>query len=199
VPRDHIASFERWSKHLPAQTRDWVNLLLSEIVPLFTTRGFARHPDYAGGRVDGAGSDVIALQRRIGPVWPTVEIDFFYPRLPLCRVSFAELPEICRSLRPQGGTYKLLEVPRIEANVMEGRGVFWLCRSPRRIDFGHGRFVMNHERKLIAESAELKKLVTWLLTVFDTGIPSDWYEHEGQAAEFAYLNIISKCLNEDIK
>src|SRR5436190_19357987 len=125
---DQLGRFDSWQQSLPENTMYLSNLVKNKIVPAFREQGFDRYPDYAGGSAFAVGPNCIALQRRKGPEWPTVEILFDKRSRPSLGVNFAALPEICYRQASHGTQH----IPRLEANVTEGRAFFLLCKGHHR-------------------------------------------------------------------
>jgi hypothetical protein len=172
---DQLKRFDRWRQRLPENTAYLVALVVDEIVPLFRERGFDRFPDYAAASTFAVGPNCIPLQRRSGPEWPTVEILFDKRSRPTLGVHFAMLPEVCCRLTEHGPK----EIPRIEANVMEGLVFFSLCKGQHTNfdgNFGYRGFTLRPKRKLDGEIAALNLLLPWLFSVLEKGIPEAWYK-----------------------
>src|SRR5258706_14129575 len=122
---DQLKRFDRWRQRLPENTMYLSNLVIDQIVPVFREQGFDRYPDYAGGSAFAVGPNCVPLQRRRGPEWPTVEILFDKRSRPSLGVTFAMLPEVCYRQTERGTT----EIPRLEANVVEGPIHLSLCKG----------------------------------------------------------------------
>ena len=168
-----IKRFERWRKRLPKNTAYLVSLVVEEVVPIFESKNFKRHPDYAGNSTYAIGPNCIPLQRRSGAEWPTVELLFHKRRCPSLGVNFALLPEKCLRIAPNGP----MDIPRIEANVVEGARFLLLCRKPKwgaYNSFGYRWFALRPKRKIHREVDDLKSLLPHLFNVFDEGIPESW-------------------------
>jgi hypothetical protein len=136
------------------------------------------------------------LQRRSGPEWPTVEIQFDKRGRPALGVNFAMLPEICHRQTEDGPK----EIPRIEANVVEGLAFFTLCKGRRTnfdCDFGYRGFVLRPKRKLDGEIAALKSRLPWLFNILEQGIPNSWLaKHPGYVDQYAFLTRASNIFRE---
>jgi hypothetical protein len=188
MARDQIKRFDRWRQRLPENTAHLVALVIDEIVPVFRERGFDRFPDYAAASTFAVGPNCIPLQRRSGLEWPTVEILFDKRSRPTLGIHFAMLPEICRRHTEHGPK----EIPRLEANVVEGPAFFSLCKGRRTnfdCNFGYRGFALNPKRKLDSEIAALESLLPWLLTILERGIPESWYmKQPGYVDQYAFLS-----------
>jgi hypothetical protein len=173
---DQIKRFERWRRKLPKNTAHLVSLVLDEVVPIFQARGFDRFHDYAAGSTFAVGPNCIPLQRRSGRDWPTVEISFHKRRAPILGVHFAMLPEICHRISLT--EHRRVEIPRAEANVVEGPAFFSLCKGTSRnyANFGYRWFSPMPKYTLRREIDTLKTLLPWLFDLFDRGIPPTWLE-----------------------
>jgi len=195
MPRDPITRFERWRTKLPERTAFFVDLVFDEIVPLFIEHGFERHADYAKGRNDALHPYTLALQRRSGERWPTVELQFGDLGRPFLRVSFAALPDICHRIGEHGEA----DIPRIEANVVEGETFFSLCKGRNRdfdCNFGIMFFAVFWKKKLRSEVRQLHSLLPFLFELFDRGIPLDWEGRVGKVHPQVYANRGAKRLGQ---
>lgn len=169
----HIARFERWRSRQTGHLAHLVQLVLDEVIPELEAAGLQRHDDYAGNHSRSVSSSTIALQRRSGLFWPTVEIEFPLPHKPLLGLTFAMLPETCYRCGEAGPE----AIPRLDANVVEGDVAFSLCKRDGRnydCDFGYVGFSLFPARRIRAEVEALKLRLPWLIEVLNTGIPSDW-------------------------
>ena len=168
------------------------NLVIDQIVPAFREQGFDRYPDYAGGNAFAVGPNCIPLQRREGSEWPTVEILFDKRSRPSLGVTFAALPEICCRQTLQGTQ----QIPRLEANVVEGRAFFLLCRGQHGNfdgNFGYHWLALRPKRKLDIEVAVLGSLLPWLFDLLEKGIPEAWYRQKpGYVGKFGFLSPASR-------
>jgi hypothetical protein len=167
--------FGKWRKKLPKNTAKLADIVVEQIVPLFESRGIIRHADYAGGRARSMGANCIPLQLRQGNEWPTVELLFDKRGRPALGVTFAMLPELCFRQTEHGP----IQIPRCEANVVEGRAFFSLCKGHHGYNdrnLGYYYFSLNPERKLANEIIMLKSLLPWLFELFERGIPDDWLQ-----------------------
>ena len=191
MPQNQLATFERWRKKLPHNTAYLTDLVLSEIVPVFESKGFGRFLDYAGGSSYAVGANTIPLQRRSGQEWPTVEINFDKRKRPALGITFAMLPEICHRYLPDG---KTIRIPRIEANVVEGSAFFSLCKGQgKNYDGNFGAYwsgVWRSESYFQKEIGAMMVLLPWLFDLFDRGIPKTWLEASrgGYVDRHAFLN-----------
>lgn len=187
MARNLLERFEQWRSKLPGNTAFLVDLVLDEIVPMFEAQGLRRHPDYAHKRTDAVASYTIALQRREGSDWPTVQISFDKSQRPNCYVTFSVLPEVCRRITPKGE----FDIPRIEANVVEGDAYFRLCKGGRQTfdsNFGYVHFSLFPRRRIRAEIDQLKALLPMLFQLFDDGIPAEWVGKRGQVSPYVFAN-----------
>src|SRR5712672_3307532 len=175
MARDQNKRFDQWL----------VALVIDEIVPMFQERGFDRFPDYAGGSAFAVGPNCFPLQRRCGLEWPTVEIVFDKRSRPALGVNFAMLPEVC-SRQTEHGT---MDIPRLEANVVEGPAFFILCKGQRAnfdCDFGYHWFALRPRPRLDREVAVLRSLLPWLFGTLEKGIPQAWYKKTGYVDQYAF-------------
>ena len=174
----------------------FTGLVVDEIVPIFREQGFDRFPDYAGGSAFAVGPNCIPLQRRSGPEWPTVEILFDKRSRPTLGVTFAMLPEVCCRQTEHGPK----EIPRLEANVVEGRAHFALCKGQRAnfdCNFGYTGFALRPKSRLNGEVAVLKSLLPWLLEILEKGIPESWYKKKpGYVDQYAFLSLASRIFRD---
>ena len=189
---DQLKRFDRWRQRLPENTMYFTNLVIDQMVPVFREHGFDRYPDYAGGSAFAVGPNCIPLQRRRGPEWPTVEILFDKRSRPSLGVTFATLPEVCYRQTERGPA----EIPRLEANVVEGLAHFSLCKGQRAnfdCNFGYTGFVLRPKSRLDGEVAALKSLLPWLFDLLETGIPDAWYRQKpGYVDKYAFLSRASR-------
>ena len=168
-----IRRFERWRKRLPENTAYLVSLVLEEVVPIFESNGLKRFPDYAGNSTYAVGPNCVPLQRRSGSEWPTVELLFHKRKCPSLGVYFSMLPQKCLRHGPMGP----IDIPRIEANLVEGPQFFYLCKGPDRgfyNSFGYRWFALRPKKKLRNEIDELTSLLPHVFSVFDQGLPESW-------------------------
>ncbi|WP_256077333.1 hypothetical protein [Massilia sp. YIM B04103] len=169
----HIERFERWRSRQAGHLAHLVQLVLDEVVPELEAAGLQRHANYAGNLSRSVSSTTIALQRRSGLLWPTVEIEFPLRRKPLLGLTFAMLPETCYRFGEAG----LEAISRLDANAVEGDVAFSLCKRDGRnydCDFGYGYFSLCPTRRIRAEVDALKLRLPWLIEVLNAGIPADW-------------------------
>jgi hypothetical protein len=188
---DQIKRFDRWRQRLPENTAYLVARVIDEIVPVFREQGFDRFPDYAGGSAFAVGPNCIPLQRRSGLEWPTVEIVFDKRSRPALGVNFAMLPEVC-SRQTEHGTK---DIPRLEANVVEGPAFFILCKGQRAnfdCDFGYYWFALRPKPRLDREVAVLGSLLPWLFSILERGIPEAWYKKAGYVDQYAFQSRASR-------
>ena len=164
------------------------SLVIDEIAPVFQERGFERFPDYAGGSAFAVGMNCVPFQRRSGREWPTVEFLFDKRCRPTFGVTFAMLPEVCSRQTEHGPK----DIPRVEANVVEGLAYFLLCKGQRSnfdCNFGCHGLVLRPESQLDGEIAVLKSLLPWLFRILETGIPAEWYKKRpGYVDQHAFLS-----------
>jgi hypothetical protein len=195
---DQRDRFERWRRRLPENTGYLVTLVLDEIVPVFRAHGLERFSDYAGGSRFGVGANCLPLQRRWGPEWPTVEIQFHKSGYPSLGVHFATLPETCWRHTLQGTT---IEIPRIQACVVEGLAFFVLCKGTRKNfdgNFGYRGFVLNPKHRLREEIGVLKSLLPWLFNVLQS-LPEAWLDSPpGYVASHAFLSPASNIFRKGL-
>jgi hypothetical protein len=183
---NQVERFERWRQRLTGASTLLVDLTLSEVVPGFVARNYGRFEDYAGGNNEVVDASCLALQRRAGADWPSVEINFEKRGQPLLAVHFSCLPPICFRRTGMGAT----EIPRIEANVVEAPAWFRLCKGSGKnfdCDFGYRWFSLRPEHKIRSEVATLASRAVWLLDVLDHGIPNSWLtQGPGYVSEFVF-------------
>jgi hypothetical protein len=188
MARDQPKRFDRWRQKLPDRANYLTSLVVNEIFPTFRERGFNCFPDYAGRSAVAIGPNCIPLQRRSGPEWPTVEIVFDKRNRPAFGVNFAMLPDVCCRQTEHGSK----EIPRLEANVVEGRAFFILCKGLHAnfdCDFGYRWFALSPKRKLDSEVAIFRSLLPWLFNILDHGIPESWYDKKpGYVDQHAFLS-----------
>lgn len=181
-----VQRFDRWRARQSPASAYFIQLVLDEVVPLFEAAGFQRHEDYAGNNPQSVGASTIALQRRSGALWPTVEIQFHANNPHFLGVYFSLLPELCYR---QGVT----PIPRQDANVVEGPFTFMLCKGGRKnydCNFGYQWFSLTPRRRLRQETRELALRVPWLLQTLDAGIPNDWLAQPRPAQVGKYARIL---------
>src|ERR1700726_2906354 len=163
---DQLKRFDRWRQRLPDNTAYLVALVIDESVPAFRERGFDRFPDYAAASTFAVGPNCIPLQRRTGLDWPTVEILFDKRSRPTLGVPFGMLPEVCCRYTEHGPR----EIPRLEANVVEGPAFFSLCKGRHTnfdCNFGYHGFTLRPKPKLDGEITALKSLLPWLFSILE--------------------------------
>jgi hypothetical protein len=188
VAGKQLKRFVRWRTRLPENTATLVSLIIDEVVPIFELQEFQRFADYAGDSGYAVGAATIALQRRSGPEWPTVEIHFGSRGDPYLGLSFAMLPETCFRFGPTENA----ELPRREANVAEGAMFFSLCKGERKnydCNFGCASIftqMLCNQKKIRSEIDKLKALLPWLFNVLNHGIPPDWPVVNGRAHTHAF-------------
>jgi hypothetical protein len=157
--------------------------VLTKIVPELERSGFVWYSDFAGNDPREVGGNEIPLQRRVADVWPTVQIYFFKGKGPRFRITFAALPQICRSPVKSG-------IPRARAVAQYGPAYFYLKRKNHNSEFGFDwtpllipsparvirlvRYLYNWRRFLDSEVAAAVALLPELLELFDRGIPESW-------------------------
>ena len=174
---DQIKRFERWRARIPKNTSYFVALVIDEIVPLLHAHGFDRYHDYAQGSTFAVGPNCIPLQRRSGREWPTVEILFHKRGMPSLGVHFGMLPEIC--YRWSLTEHRWLEIPRLNASVVEGPAFFSLCKGLGKnfdCNFGYRWLSIFPKQKLREEIDTLKVLLPWMFDLFEDGVPPAWLE-----------------------
>lgn len=165
--------FEKWRQRVPTNTAKLVSAVVEQIVPLFQVRGIIQHADYAGGDAFNVSANCIPLQLRQGSDWPTVELLFDRRGRPALGVSFAMLPELCVRKTKNGP----IQIPRLEATVVEGPAFFSLSKGHRGYNdrnFGYFCFSLRPTKKILDEVKSLELLLPWLLNLFECGIPDDW-------------------------
>ncbi|MBB3118225.1 hypothetical protein [Pseudoduganella violacea] len=185
-----IERFERWRGRQTGHLAHLVQLVLNEVVPELEAAGLRRHADYAANLSRSVSATTIALQRRSGPLWPTVEIEFPLRRKPLLGLTFAMLPETCYRYGEAGPE----AIPRLEANVVEGDIAFSLCKGGNRnydCNFGYEWLALLPARRLRAEVDQMKQRLPWLLDVLNSGIPADWLTlpRAGRAGQYARVSV----------
>ncbi len=179
-----LKRFEKWRAQLPARTAYFVQLVLDEVVPVLEADGFVRHADYAGDSAEAVARHTIALQRRSGTAWPTVEISFDKRSRPMLGLTFALLPEPCYRQGTGGG----VEIARIAANVVEGDAYFNLGKEHGFIvNFGYW-FALLPQRRARREIDHLKALLPFLLSLLDGGLPPDWVGQVGKVHPNVFAN-----------
>lgn len=186
----HLERFERWRSRQSGKLAHLVQLVLDEVVPELEAAGLQRHADYAGNRHGSVAASTIALQRRSGALWPTVEIGFPLPHKPLLGLCFALLPETCHRLGAAGPQ----PIRRLEANVVEGDIAFSLCKGGNQsydCNFGYEWLALFPARRLRAEVDQLKQRLPWLIEVLDSGIPADWRKlpRASRAGQYARVSV----------
>ena len=175
---NQIERFERWRKKLPPDSRLFVDLVLEQIVPLFTASGYVRLTEYGGKHyLDASAARTIVFQRQSGADWPTVELRFVDLGRPKLVVDFSLLPETCT--RVDNGSP--ISIPRSNAIASEGHAYFRLMRNRRRSNDGiFGISTLwpwfRRQAKLYKEVSELRELCAWLIGRFSNGIPQQWTE-----------------------
>ncbi|MEQ1715317.1 MAG: hypothetical protein ABL907_04935 [Hyphomicrobium sp.] len=175
--------FERWRRRALPPTATLAQAVLDDVVPLFTDKGFAWHADYATGRKRAVAANTIALQRRDGEAWPTVEISFDHDSRPSLQVIFAWLPAQCY-VASGAGTWD--RIPREQATVIDGPAVFSLCKGRGGSnDHIYGLFglsqsliglVLDRHKRLQGEVAQLQDDCRWLLGVLAAPMPKRWLD-----------------------
>ena len=191
---DQLKHFERWRRRLPENTAFFVNLIETEVVPLFLARGYSRHSNYPGK------ANWLPLQRRSGEEWPTVELQFGHRGRPFVRLDFSCLPEPCRTLDRAG----FRDIPRIKACVVDAPAFFSLCKGRSRINdtvFGDASIFLWTiwlKQKLRNEVAELKSLSEWLIEFLDQGIPREWFHRNagGRVNQHVIMNSASRIFRD---
>jgi hypothetical protein len=193
---DQIQKFERWRRLLSKDTAYFVQLVESEILPIYLERGYDRYGDYAGS------GNWIVLQRRSGDEWPTVELVFPHRRRPFVQVHFAFLPDVCHTIFVDRPGFH--EIPRIEAAVVDAPASFELCKGRKRNNdnaFGDASIFFRPpwlRRKLQYEIAELKRLSKWLIEFLDQGLPDEWLKRGtgGKVHPHIWMNHFSRGLRK---
>jgi len=192
---DQSKRFEKWRQRLPENTASLVDNVVDQIIPLFQAHGITQHADYGGGRAVNVGANCVPLQLRRGGEWPTVEILFDKRGRPALGVTFAMLPKLCFRRTEHGP----IQIPRLEANVVEGSAFFSLCKGHRGYNdrnFGYYYFSLNPKRKLLDELNILKSLLPWLFDLFERGIPDAWLEGPSRYVDrHAFLVLTSSSHN----
>jgi hypothetical protein len=132
------------------------------------------------------GANTIALQRRSGDRWPTVEIQFHRKGRASFNVTFAELPEVC--YRWTSGSP--VTIQRKLANVVEGGQYFALCKRSRRdfdCTFGVAMFAILPDRRVTQDFELAKDRSRFLIELFYAGIPEAWsIAPPGYVSDFAF-------------
>jgi hypothetical protein len=197
MAEDQIRRFERWRRRASGRTSSLIALVVDDIVPKFRAQGFDWFADYAGGSTSAVGPNTIPLQRRSGLEWPTVEITFDKRGRPALGVTFGSLPEMCCRITMSG----VMEIPRIQACVVEGRAFFHLCKGRRgynNCNFGYYYGSLMPDRKIRQEGAALANTLPWLFELFDRGIPQAWLEQQpGYVHEHAFLSPAARIFRHD--
>jgi hypothetical protein len=181
-----IERFERWRIRQAVRTADLARRVLDEVVPLYETSGFSRFDDYAGGDLSVVGANTIALQRRSGERWPTVEVQFHRKGRASFNIIFAELPEVC--YRWTSGSP--VAIDRKDANVLEGGEWFTLCKGLQRdfdCTFGVPTFAIFPGRLLARDLELAKNRSRILIELLNSGIPKNWSAAPpGYVSEFVF-------------
>ena len=115
-----IERFETWRRRQAPFTANLALRVVSELVPLYEAGEFSRFADYAGDDSSAVRASTVALQRRSGDRWPTVEVQFHPKGRASFNIIFAELPEVC--YRWTSGS--AVPVDRKLANVVERGAIF---------------------------------------------------------------------------
>jgi hypothetical protein len=186
--------FERWRGR--DDTKVFVSLVETEVVPRFLARGYEQPADYPRR------ANWLPLQRRIGPEWPTVELQFSNRGRPFLKLDFATLPEVCRTLALDGTSFQ--DIPRAKACVVDAPAFFSLCKGRARRDdctFGDPNIFFRPvrlRRKLEKEVATLKSLCEWLINLLDQGIPAQWLERSngGRVHEHVIMSNVSRIFRD---
>lgn len=181
-----VQRFDRWRGRQSSANAYFIQLVLDEVVPLFEAAGYQRYEDYAGNNPQSVGASTIALQRRSGQLWPTVEIQFRADAPHFLGLYFSLLPELCY----RHGT---TPIPRLDANVVEGPYTFMLCKGGNKnydCNFGYPWFSFMPRRRLQKEAGELARRIPWLLQTLDAGIPNDWLSQRRAAQVGKYARIL---------
>ncbi len=153
---------------------------------MFEAAGYRRYEDYAGNNPQSVGASTIALQRRAGELWPTVEIQFRANDPHFLSLYFSMLPELCYR---QGVT----PIPRLDANVVEGPFTFMLCKGGKKdydCNFGYQWYSFSPRKRLQNEVGELARRIPWLLQTLDAPIPNDWLSQRRPAQVGKYARIL---------
>lgn len=183
---DLISRFDRWRQMVPAVTGNLVQRVLDELVPPFEQAGFGRYGDYAGGNPDVVGANCLPIQRRVGPCWPTVEIQFDRRRRPSFNVVFAALPEACVRQSASGAA----TIQRFEANVTEGTAHFLLCKGRKRqfdCTFGVRGLHLFVSRQLDVDMEHAFERSKYLIRLLEAGLPPEWLDFPaGYVSEFVF-------------
>jgi hypothetical protein len=183
---DPISRFCRWRERLPVRTAKLVQKVLDELVPLYESAGLQQYSNYAGSDLRSIGSNTIALQRRVGINWPTVEIQFDRRNRPSFNIVFAELPETCtrRTLS------SIMQIERMEANVVEGGSSFVLCKGFRKnfdCTFGVAGITFFPDSKTDHDFSLALSRSKSLIELFGSGLPHKWLSAPpGYVADFVF-------------
>lgn len=186
VRKGLVQRFDRWRARQSPSNAYFIQLVLDEVVPLFEAAGYRRHEDYAGNNPQSVGANTIALQRRSGASWPTVEIQFPANDPHFLGLYFSTLPELCYR-------HGVTPIPRLDANVVEGPFAFILCKGGKKnydCNFGYQWFSFSPRKRLQQEAGELARRVPWLLQTLDAGIPNDWLSQRPAAQVGKYARIV---------
>jgi hypothetical protein len=185
---DAIDRFERWRRRQTARTADLAQRVLNELVPLYEAAEFARFKDYAGGDLLAVGANTIAVQRRFGSRWSTVEIQFHSKGRASFNIMFAELPEVC--FRRTSGSF--VAIDREQANVVEGDAYFSLCKGLKRefdCTFGVPLFSIFPDRVIDRDFSLAMNRSRFLIGLLNSGIPESWADTApGYISEFVFKN-----------
>ena len=172
---DHRERFERWRKRLPPRTSYLIDRVLDQVVPECAARGIVWHGDYAGGNPQEVAASTIPLQRRAGPDWPTIELQFSNRTHPFFKVYFGVLPPVCRRLG-------LEAVPRERACIVYAPAYFLLCKGRDKTGydslFGYRWFTFFPRSRLDVEVAQAVQLLPIVFDLVDRGIPDAWITHD---------------------
>jgi hypothetical protein len=183
---DPVDRFERWRRKQPPRIANLAQRVLYELIPIFEAADFKRYRDYAGNDLSVVGANTIAIQRRSGDRWPTVEVQFHRRTRPSFNVTFAELPGVCN--RWTSGSP--VAIDRAQANVVEGDAYFILCKGARRnfdCSFGIPSFSLFPDRVIAREFSLAMASSRYLVEVFNTGIPANWFDAApGYVSEFVF-------------
>lgn len=181
-----IERFEAWRIRQAVRTAQLAQRVVDELVPIYEADGFKRFEDYAGGNLSVVGTNTIAVQRRSGDRWPTIEVQFHRKGRASFNIIFAELPDVC--YRWTSGSP--VAIDRKQANVVEAGEHFLLCKGQRRnygCTFGVPTFAISPD-KLIARDFDLAiERSRYLMELFRSGIPQDWSAAApGYVSEFVF-------------
>jgi hypothetical protein len=131
-------------------------------------------------------ANTIALQRRSGERWPTVEIQFHRRGKACFNIMFAELPRIC--VRWTSGSPVAIE--RELANVVEGDAYFSLCKGLKRdfdCTFGVPIFAIFPDQRVARDFRLAKERSRFLIELFNSGIPQNWAQaSSGFVSEYVF-------------